>query len=106
VRWFYGDDSSEWQRKRFRDYGGNQYHAFSDIFLVLVDHFHDYQLGDDRIGGRVNLPKAVTTQSEARGTTVTLTPSGNLCESEKGHRESLEPTLKAALSASPDKTVI
>jgi hypothetical protein len=45
-------------------------------------------------GGKVNLPKAVATQSESRAT-VTLTPEGNLCQSGKGHRESLEPSQEA-----------
>jgi len=58
-------------------------------------------------GGKVNLPKAVATQSEARGTTVTLTPKREIYVNQKKvTEESLESALKEALSASPDKTVI
>ena len=40
-------------------------------------------------GGKVNLPKAVATQSEARGTTVTLTPSEKFMNQKKVTEESL-----------------
>ena len=34
-------------------------------------------------GGKVNLPKAVATQSESRGTTVTLTPKREIFVNQK-----------------------
>jgi Biopolymer transport protein ExbD/TolR len=46
----------------------------TDIFLVLLIIFMITSSAMIESGGKVNLPKAVATQSEARGTTVTLTP--------------------------------
>jgi biopolymer transport protein ExbD len=53
------------------------------------------------------LPKAVATQSEARGTTVTLTPKREIYVNQKKvTEETLEATLKEALSGSADRVVI
>jgi len=58
-------------------------------------------------GGKVNLPKAVATQSESRGTTVTLTPKREIFVNQKKvNEEGLEAALQAALNANADKTVI
>ena len=46
----------------------------TDIFLVLLIIFMITSSAMIESGGKVNLPKAVATQSESRGTTVTLTP--------------------------------
>jgi biopolymer transport protein ExbD len=79
----------------------------TDIFLVLLIIFMITSSAMIESGGKINLPKAVATQSEARGTTVTLTPKHEIYVNQKKvSEESLEATLKAALSASPDKTVI
>src|SRR5881409_1621187 len=79
----------------------------TDIFLVLLIIFMITSSAMVESGGKVNLPKAVATQSEARGTTVTLTPKHEIYVNQKKvGEESLETTLKDALSTSPDKTVI
>jgi biopolymer transport protein ExbD len=79
----------------------------TDIFLVLLIIFMITSSAMIESGGKINLPKAVATQSEARGTTVTLTPKHEIYVNQKKvSEESLEATLKAALSTSPDKTVI
>jgi len=79
----------------------------TDIFLVLLIIFMITSSAMVESGGKVNLPKAVATQSEARGTTVTLTPKHEIYVNQKKvGEESLESTLKDALSTSPDKTVI
>src|SRR5262249_9638380 len=79
----------------------------TDIFLVLLINLNVYSSGMNATGCKVNLPKAVATQSEARGTTVTLTPKREIYVNQKKvTEENLEPTLKAALTGSPDKTVI
>lgn len=79
----------------------------TDIFLVLLIIFMVTSSAMIESGGKVNLPKAVSTQSETRGTTVTLTPKREIYVNDKKvTEESLEPTLKQALSASPDKMVI
>jgi biopolymer transport protein ExbD len=58
-------------------------------------------------GGKVNLPKAVATQSESRGTTVTLTPKREIFVNQKlVSEEALEKTLQETLSRSADKIVI
>jgi biopolymer transport protein ExbD len=58
-------------------------------------------------GGRINLPKAVATRSESRGTTVTLTPKHEIYVNQKKvTEENLEKNLQEALGISPDKTVI
>jgi biopolymer transport protein ExbD len=79
----------------------------TDIFLVLLIIFMITSSAMIESGGKVNLPKAVATQSESRGTTVTLTPKKEIFVNQKKvSEESLEPTLKEALNASADKTVI
>ena len=79
----------------------------TDIFLVLLIIFMITSSAMVESGGKVNLPKAVATQSEARGTTVTLTPKHEIYVNQKKVGEgSLEATLKDALNTSPDKTVI
>src|SRR5881409_4327704 len=79
----------------------------TDIFLVLLIIFMITSSAMVESGGKVNLPKAVATQSEARGTTVTLTPKHEIYVNQKKvGEESLEAILKDALSTSPDKTVI
>jgi biopolymer transport protein ExbD len=79
----------------------------TDIFLVLLIIFMITSSAMVESGGKVNLPKAVATQSEARGTTVTLTPKHEIYVNQKKvGEESLEATLKDALNTSPDKTVI
>jgi biopolymer transport protein ExbD len=58
-------------------------------------------------GAKVNLPKAVATQSESRGTTVTLTPKKEIFVNQKKVNEaSLEAALQEALNSSADKIVI
>jgi len=79
----------------------------TDIFLVLLIIFMITSSAMVESGGKVNLPKAVATQSEARGTTVTLTPKHEIYVNQKKvGEESLEAILKDALSTSPDKIVI
>jgi biopolymer transport protein ExbD len=79
----------------------------TDIFLVLLIIFMITSSAIVESGGKVNLPKAVQTQSEPRGTTVTITPNHEIFVNQKKVTDtSLEATLKDALSASPDKTVI
>ena len=79
----------------------------TDIFLVLLIIFMITSSAMIESGGRINLPKAVATRSESRGTTVTLTPKREIFVNQKKvSEESLEKTLQEALSASPDKTVI
>jgi biopolymer transport protein ExbD len=79
----------------------------TDIFLVLLIIFMITSSAMIESGGKVNLPKAVATQSETRGTTVTLTPKHEIYVNQrKVSEESLEPALKEALAASPNRTVI
>jgi biopolymer transport protein ExbD len=79
----------------------------TDIFLVLLIIFMITSSAMIESGGKVNLPKAVATQSETRGTTVTLTPKNEIYVNQKRvNEESLEPALRAALDGSADKTVI
>ena len=79
----------------------------TDIFLVLLIIFMITSSAMVESGGKINLPKAVATRSESRGTTVTLTPKHEIFVNQKKvSEESLEKTLQEALSASPDKTVI
>ena len=79
----------------------------TDIFLVLLIIFMITSSAMIESGGRVNLPKAVATRSETRGTTVTLTPKHEIFVNQNKVTEaSLEKALQEALSASPDKTVI
>jgi len=79
----------------------------TDIFLVLLIIFMITSSAMIESGGKVNLPKAVATQSESRGTTVTLTPKHEIYVNQKKvSEENLETTLKDALNGSADKTVI
>ena len=79
----------------------------TDIFLVLLIIFMITSSAMIESGGKINLPKAVATRTESRGTTVTLTPKHEIFVNQKKvSEESLEKTLQEALSASPDKTVI
>lgn len=79
----------------------------TDIFLVLLIIFMITSSAMIESGGKVNLPKAVATQSESRGTTVTLTPKHEIFVNQKLVAEAaLEKTLQEALSGSADKTVI
>ena len=79
----------------------------TDIFLVLLIIFMITSSAMIESGGKVNLPKAVATRSESRGTTVTLTPKQEIYVNQKKvTEESLEKALQEALSASADKTVI
>lgn len=79
----------------------------TDIFLVLLIIFMITSSAMIESGGKVNLPKAVATQSESRGTTVTLTPKREIFVNQKLVSEDvLEKTLQEALSRSTDKTVI
>jgi biopolymer transport protein ExbD len=79
----------------------------TDIFLVLLIIFMITSSAMIESGGKVNLPKAVATQSESRGTTVTITPKKEIFVNQKKvTEENLEPTLQEALKVSADKTVI
>ncbi|MGE5301712.1 MAG: ExbD/TolR family protein [Alphaproteobacteria bacterium] len=79
----------------------------TDIFLVLLIIFMITSSAMIESGGKVNLPKAVATQTESRGTTVTLTPKRDIYVNQKKVSEdNLETTLKAALNGNADKTVI
>jgi biopolymer transport protein TolR len=79
----------------------------TDIFLVLLIIFMITSSAMIESGGKVNLPKAVATQSESRGTTVTLTPKHEIYVNQKKvSEENLETTLKDALNGNADKTVI
>jgi biopolymer transport protein ExbD len=79
----------------------------TDIFLVLLIIFMITSSAMIESGGKVNLPKAVATQSESRGTTVTLTPKREIFVNQKQISEDrLESALKEALAGSVDKIVI
>ena len=79
----------------------------TDIFLVLLIIFMITSSAMIESGGKVNLPKAVATQSESRGTTVTLTPKHEIYVNQKKvSEESFEAALKDALGANPNKIVI
>ena len=79
----------------------------TDIFLVLLIIFMITSSGMIESGGKVNLPKAVATQTESRGTTVTLTPKQEIFVNQKKvSEESLEKALQEALNNNANKTVI
>ena len=79
----------------------------TDIFLVLLIIFMITISAMIESGGKVNLPKAVATQSESRGTTVTLTPKKEIFVNQKKvSEESLEKALQEALDNNANKTVI
>jgi biopolymer transport protein ExbD len=95
-----GDDNSE-------IYAEINITPLTDIFLVLLIIFMITSSAMIESGGRINLPKAVATRSESRGTTVTLTPKHEIYVNQKKvSEENLEKSLQEALSISPDKTVI
>lgn len=79
----------------------------TDIFLVLLIIFMITSSAIVESGGKVNLPSAVKTQAEPRGTTVTITPKREIFVNQKKVREeSLELTLREILNNSRDKIVI
>ncbi len=79
----------------------------TDIFLVLLIIFMITSSAMIESGGKVNLPKAVATQSESRVTTVTLTPKKEIFVNQrKVSEESLEKALQEALNNNANKTVI
>ena len=79
----------------------------TDIFLVLLIIFMITSSAMIESGGKINLPKAVATQSESRGTTVTLTPKHEIYVNQKKvTEETLETALKDTLNGTADKTVI
>lgn len=79
----------------------------TDIFLVLLIIFMITSSAMIESGGKINLPKAATTQSEPRGTTVTLTPKQEIFVNQKKVSEAdLEAVLSETLKRSPDKIVI
>lgn len=79
----------------------------TDIFLVLLIIFMITSSAMIESGGKINLPKAVATQSESRGTTVTLTPKHEIFVNQKlVSEQGFEKVLQDALTTSPDKTVI
>ena len=79
----------------------------TDIFLVLLIIFMITSSAIVESGGKVNLPSAVKTQSEPRGTTVTITPRHEIYVNQKKVTEaSLENSLREVLNTSSDKIVI
>jgi biopolymer transport protein ExbD len=79
----------------------------TDIFLVLLIIFMITSSAMIESGGKVNLPKAVATQTESRGTTVTLTPKNEIyVNQQKVSEDNLEKALQQALDANANKTVI
>lgn len=79
----------------------------TDIFLVLLIIFMITSSAMIESGGKVNLPKAATTQSEPRGIMVTLTPKQEIFVNQKKVSEAnLEAALREALKTSPEKIVI
>lgn len=79
----------------------------TDIFLVLLIIFMITSSAIIESGGRVNLPKAVKTQSEPRGTTVTITPKREIFVNQKKVTETgLENSLRQIFDSSADKIVI
>lgn len=79
----------------------------TDIFLVLLIIFMITSSAIVESGGKVNLPSAVKTQSEPRGTTVTITPNHEIYVNQKKVNEAnLEKALTAVFNTSPDKIVI
>ena len=79
----------------------------TDIFLVLLIIFMITSSAMIESGGKVNLPKAVATQSESRGTTVTLAPKNEIYVNQKKvSEEGLEKALQELLNNNANKTVI
>jgi biopolymer transport protein TolR len=79
----------------------------TDIFLVLLIIFMITSSAMTESGGKVNLPKAVATKTESRGTTVTLTPKKEIYVNQKAvTEESLETILTESLAGGDEKIVI
>ena len=79
----------------------------TDIFLVLLIIFMITSSAMIESGGKINLPKAVSTQSESRGTTVTLTPKHEIYVNQKKvSEENLDAALKEALDQNQSQRVI
>ena len=79
----------------------------TDIFLVLLIIFMITSSAIVESGGKVNLPKAVQTQTEPRGVTVTITPKRDIFVNQKRVSETdLARALNDALGASTQKIVI
>ncbi len=79
----------------------------TDIFLVLLIIFMITSSAIVESGGKVNLPSAVKTQSEPRGTTVTITPNHEIYVNQKKVNEAnLENALREVFNTSPEKIVI
>jgi biopolymer transport protein ExbD len=79
----------------------------TDIFLVLLIIFMITSSTMIESGGTVNLPKAVATRSETRGTTVTLTPKKEIYVNQKIVTErTLEAALKESFVGSGASSVI
>jgi biopolymer transport protein ExbD len=79
----------------------------TDIFLVLLIIFMITSSAIIESGGRVNLPSAAKTETAPRGISVTLTPAQEIYVNQKKvTKDELEPALRAALGAGPDKVVI
>jgi len=79
----------------------------TDIFLVLLIIFMITSSAIVESGGKVNLPSAVKTQSEPRGTTVTITPNHEIYVNQKKVNEAnLENALTEVFNTSPEKIVI
>ena len=79
----------------------------TDIFLVLLIIFMITSSAIVESGGKVNLPSAVKTQSEPRGTTVTITPNYEIYVNQKKVNEAnLENALREVFNTSPEKIVI
>jgi biopolymer transport protein ExbD len=79
----------------------------TDIFLVLLIIFMITSSAIIESGGSVNLPSAARTETSPRGISVTLTPEQEIYVNQKKvTKDELEPALRAALGAGPDKVVI
>jgi len=79
----------------------------TDIFLVLLIIFMITSSAIVESGGKVNLPKAVQTQSEPRGVTVTLTPRREIFVNQKKVSEAgLERALTEVFGGSAERVVI
>lgn len=79
----------------------------TDIFLVLLIIFMITSSAMIESGGKINLPKAVATTSQTRGTTVTISPNQEIFVNQKRvTQDALEATLKQTLDAGSEKTVV
>ena len=73
----------------------------TDIFLVLLIIFMITSSAMIESGGKVNLPKAVATQSESRGTTVTITPKHEIYVDQKIIKEFDRPFYPKLIADTP-----